>query len=347
VTDVSDCDILMGIKEVPAAQLIDGKTYYFFSHTIKAQPHNRKLLQTILQKNIRLIDYEALTNERGQRLIAFGRFAGMVGAHNALWTYGQRTRAFAFPRMKDCFDYAAVKDYYKKIEFPPVRIVVTGSGRVGEGAAEVLRDMGIQEVLPEAFLQQPFEEAIFTHLRSRHYMMRKDGTPFVADDFYLHPELFESSFAAFTKISDIFINGIYWNPKAPSFFTKAAMRQADFSIRVIADVTCDLAPESSVPSTLKASTIAEPVFGYNPFTELETVPFQANNIDMMTIDNLPSEMPRDASAYFGEQFIQDILPEFFNPHSEVLRRATVTEKGQLTAHFQYLRSYVEDGKMGG
>jgi hypothetical protein len=347
VTDVADCGLLMGIKEVSVDLLIPNKTYCIFSHTMKGQPHNRKLLQTILEKKITLIDYEVLTNERGQRLIAFGRFAGMVGAHNALWTYGQRTGAFTLPRMKDCFDYEQAKKCYQQTQFPAVKIVVTGSGRVGQGAAEVLRDMGIREVLPEDFLSQNFGEAIFTHLHSRHYMSRLDGTPFISDDFYLHPELFESHFSIFANASDIFINGIYWNPKAPPFFDKADMRQPTFNIRVIADVTCDLAPESSIPSTLKASTIANPVFGYDPFTESETEPFQAHVIDMMTIDNLPSEMPRDASAYFGAQFIQDILPAFFQPHSEVLRRATVAENGQLTPPFQYLQNYVEDRGIGG
>ncbi len=343
VQDVSDCDMLMGIKEVPTAQLISGKTYCFFSHTIKAQPHNRKLLQAIINKKIKLIDYEVLTNDRGQRLIAFGRFAGMVGAHNAIWTYGQRTGAFALQRMKDLFDYAEAKKHYKQLQLPPLKIVVTGSGRVGLGAVEVLQDMGIRQVNPAEFLTQSFDNAVFTHLSSSDYMKRKDGGAFVAEDFYSHPEHYCSNFEAFTKVCHIFINGIYWNPKAPAFFDKTEMRKADFNIRVIADVTCDLAPESSVPSTLKASTIADPVFGYDPLKEAEAAPFQEHVIDMMTIDNLPSEMPRDASAYFGEQFIQYILPELLHvDHSEILQRATVTNNGHLTPLFQYLHHYVEE-----
>lgn len=343
VPDVSDCDILMGIKEVPVDQLIPNKTYCIFSHTIKAQPHNRKLLQAILNKNVQLIDYEAVTNDHGRRLIAFGHFAGMVGAHNAIWTYGQRTGAFELKRMKDFFDYAEAKEYYKHLQLPPVKIVVTGSGRVGSGAVEVLRDMGIQQVNPEDFLVNKYNIAVFTHLNSHHYMVRKDGKPFDTGDYYNHPDRYRSNFEPFTSVSDIFINGIYWNPKAPAFFDKAAMRREDFHIKVIADVTCDLAPESSVPSTLKASTIADPVFGYDPFTESEVNPYHEKVIDMMTIDNLPSEMPRDASAYFGAQFIKYILPEFLIAnHSKVLERATVTKNGHLTPYFQYLQSYVDE-----
>ncbi|MFN7119355.1 MAG: NAD(P)-dependent oxidoreductase [Saprospiraceae bacterium] len=343
VNDVSDCDILMGIKEVPVNQLIPNKTYCFFSHTIKAQPHNRHLLQAIINKKVKLIDYEVLTNERGQRLIAFGKFAGMVGAHNAIWTYGRRTGAFSLQRMKDFFDYAEAQQAYKQLQLPPLKIVVTGSGRVGMGAAEVLLDMGIQPVSPEEFLLHDYHKPVFTHLSSRDYMKRKDGGPFIADDFYSHPEKYCSNFESFTKVCNIFINGIYWNPKAPSFFTKEDMCKPDFNIKVIADVTCDLAPESSVPSTLKASTIADPVFGYDPLSESEAAPFQEHVIDMMTIDNLPSEMPRDASAYFGEQFIQHILPELLHAEqSDIIKRATVTSNGHLTPLFQYLHHYVEE-----
>ncbi len=339
--NLSDCDILMGIKETPIAELIPNKTYCIFSHTVKGQSHNMKLLQAILEKNIELIDYELLTDANGTRLIAFGRFAGMVGAHNAIWTYGQRTGLFTLPRMKDCFDYAAAKMHYQKLQLPPVRIVVTGTGRVGQGAVEVLRDMGIREVSPTDFLRQYFmDEAVFTHLSSRHYMARKDGKPFDYNDFYAHPGHYDSAFGAYATCCDIFINGIFWDTRSPLFFTKEEMRQPDFRIRVIADVTCDLAPTSSVPSTLRASTIADPVFGYNPFTESESEPYQPHTIDMMTIDNLPSEMPRDASAYFGAQFIDRILPELLNGHSEVIERATITRHGMLQPRFQYLERYL-------
>lgn len=339
--NLADCDVLMGIKEVPVAQLIPNKTYCFFSHTIKGQAHNMKLLRSLLEKNIKLIDYEVLTDHHGNRLIAFGHFAGMVGAHNAIWTYGQRTQAFELKRMKDCFDYAEAKLEYKTLTLPPIKIAVTGTGRVGQGAVEVLRDMGIRQVSPQEFLNQAFEEAIFVHLSSKNYAKRKDGTSFEYNDFYAHPGLYESAFEPYAKRSDIFVNGIFWDTRAPLFFTKEDMRCSDFKIRVIADVTCDLAPVSSVPSTLKASTIADPVFGYDPFTESEIAPYQPNGIDMMTIDNLPSEMPRDSSKYFGERFIELILPELLNGHSEVIRKATITENGTLCPRFHYLEQYLE------
>ncbi|MEM1217680.1 MAG: NAD(P)-dependent oxidoreductase [Bacteroidota bacterium] len=171
--DLSDCNVLLGVKEVPIDQLIADKTYFFFSHTIKEQAYNRPLLQSILQKNIRLIDYEVLTDEEGKRLIAFGRFAGMVGAHNALYTYGQRTGAFALKRMKDCYDYAEAKSIYQNMEWPALKIVLTGTGRVGSGAAEVLNDMGIRSVTPEAFLRDSFNEPVFTQLHVNHLRKKR------------------------------------------------------------------------------------------------------------------------------------------------------------------------------
>lgn len=339
--DISDCDVLMGVKEVPIHQLIPNKTYCFFSHTIKEQAYNRKLLQAILEKNIRLIDYEVLTDEKGHRLIAFGRFAGMVGAHNALYTYAQRTGAFELKRMKDCHDYAEAVTLYKKLKLPPVKIILTGTGRVGVGAQTVLKDMGIHQVSPEDFLNLSYDEAVFTQLHAVDYAVHKDNEPFDKLDFYFHPEQFKSNFARYYEVADIMINGIYWDNKAPAFFTREEMLLPQFKIKVIADITCDIAPVSSIPSTLRASTIADPVFGYNPATGQEEAPYQPHVVDMMTIDNLPNELPRDASQNFGEQFIEHILPEFFAEESEVLERAVVAENGKLTKHFEYLQGYVE------
>ncbi|MEM9917839.1 MAG: NAD(P)-dependent oxidoreductase [Bacteroidota bacterium] len=340
--DLSDRDLLLGVKEVPIELLIPEKTYCFFSHTIKEQAYNRSLLQAILQKNIQLVDYEVLTNEKGRRLIAFGKFAGMVGAHNALLTYGKRSGQPALKRMRDHRDYAEAVQNYKNTVFPAVKIVLTGNGRVANGAALVLQDMGIRKIEPQDFLQlSVVNETVFTQLECRDYAARKDGSAFKKQDFYERPDLFESTFRPYTQLADIMINGIYWDNRAPAFFTKEEMKEADFRIKVIADVTCDIAPMSSIPSTLRPSTIADPFFGYDPASEKETAPFQAHTVDMMTIDNLPNELPRDASVAFGEQFMQHILPEFLGAkNTGVIERATVAINGQLGKHFQYLEDYV-------
>ena len=343
VDSVDDCSVLLGVKEVPIDQLIANKTYFFFSHTIKAQPYNRDLLRAVLAKNIRLVDYEVLTNERDQRVIAFGHFAGMVGAYNGLWTWGQRTGDFELPRMHNCYDYSAAKLHLERTEWPPLKIVLTGTGRVAGGAVQVLEDAGIQRVTPEAFVESKnFDRAVYTQLDCQHYAQRKDGSPFELSHFFDHPDQYESRFAPFTQRADLFINGIYWDSTAPAFFTKEDMQRPDFVIRVIADVTCDIAPEASIPSTLRATTIADPLFGYDPVTATETKPHGANVIDMMTIDNLPNELPRDASEAFGRQFIDSVLEDLLASGTEgVVERGTMTRDGALTDRFAYLQDYVD------
>lgn len=341
--DLGDRDILLGVKEVPIEELIPNKTYLFFSHTIKKQPYNRELLQAIVAKHIRLIDYEVLTDDKGSRLIAFGKFAGMVGAHNALLTYGLRTGAFDLPRMNSFYDYADAKAWYKKIQWPKIKIVLTGTGRVGNGSALVLRDMGIKEISAEEFLSAKHSEAVFTQLKVKDYVAHPEQIPFTPKDFYQNPAAFQSIFAPFTRVADVMINGIYWDNAAPAFFTLEEMRDPAWKMNVIADVTCDIAPISSIPSTLRASTIEEPFFGFDPSTGKEIPPFSGRGVDMMTIDNLPNELPRDASKAFGEQFVQYILPEFFKEKSDILLRATVAQGGDLGPHFEYLRDYLEGG----
>ncbi|HLT95021.1 MAG TPA: NAD(P)-dependent oxidoreductase [Membranihabitans sp.] len=341
VESVEDCDLLIGVKEVPIDQLIPDKTYFFFSHTIKEQPYNRDLLKAILRKNIRLIDYEVLTDAAGRRLIAFGFFAGMVGAHNALWTYGKRTGEFELGRMKDAFDYGQIKKSYKTISWPPVKIILTGKGRVGAGAAQVLEDMGIRKVTPDQFLQVDYKEAVFTQIDYEEYVRPKEDSGRKSGDFFQYPSDFESTFKPYTETADIMINGVYWDNHAPAFFTKEDMRSENFRMRTIADITCDIAPVASIPSTIRATTIDNPVFGYDPILEQETEPYQDGVIDMMTIDNLPNELPRDASTSFGQQFIEHIWPEIKAQafDQDILRRATIAERGKLGPDFAYLTQY--------
>jgi len=340
--DLRDCDILMGVKEVPSDWLIPEKTYLFFSHTIKKQPYNRSLLQAVIAKNIRLIDYEVLTNENSERLVAFGYYAGIVGAHNALWTWGRRTGQFSLPRLYESHDYAAMLRVYQQTALPPLRIVLTGSGRVASGAAKNLLDMGIAQVSPEEFLTQDFSKPVFTQIHAEHYVRHSDPRqPFDKKDYYRHGENYVSAFAPYYRRTDIFINGIFYDKKAPAFFTVTDMQQPDFQIRVVADISCDIMPGSSVPCTIRPSKITDPVYGFDPETSLETAPYLPGSVDVMAIDNLPSELPRDASVFFGEQLLQHILPEFARAcQSEVLRRATIAEKGSLTPAFEYLQDYV-------
>ncbi|MCC6279964.1 MAG: alanine dehydrogenase [Saprospiraceae bacterium] len=343
-SDLSHCDVLLGVKEVPVDQLIPGKTYLFFSHTIKKQHQNRHLLQVVLEKHIRLIDYEVLTDEAGDRLIAFGFYAGLVGAHNTLFTFGQRSGAFQLPRMCDCHDYAKVKETYASLQLPPLRIVLTGGGRVASGAIRNLHDMGIRQVSPRDFLHHDYNVPVFTQLFAQDYVQHRSG-PKIFDKahFYAHGDEYISRFAPFAHRADIFINGIFYDKKAPMFFTAAEMADARFTIQVIGDISCDIMPDSSVPVTLRASTIADPVFGIHRYTGQECAPCQPDSIDVMAIDNLPSELPRDASGFFGNQLIDNILPELLHAQdSAVITRAVIAENGHLTERYAYLSDFVTE-----
>jgi saccharopine dehydrogenase (NAD+, L-lysine forming) len=341
-TDLSDCEILIGIKEVPIPLLMEGKTYYFFSHTIKKQPHNRPLLLAVLEKHIRLIDYEALTDNTRKRLIAFGKLAGMVGAHNGLLAYGLKTKTYTLPRLYEQTDYSAAKELYKNISFPPLRVVITGGGRVSSGAVEVIQDAGFQRVSIDDYLTKTFDYPVFVRLHPIDYVERIDNKPFDKKHYYSNPSVYRSIFSRFFDKTDLFINGIFYDARAPRFFELTDLTADNFNINVIADVSCDIMPLSSVPTTIRPTTIRQPFFGFDKTTHQEVAPFAQNAVTMMTIDNLPNELPRDASSFFGEQFINHILPEILlEEYSDVLLRGTVAMDGKLRPEFAYLQDYVD------
>lgn len=339
--DVTKCDILMGIKEVPIDRLIPDKTYLFFSHTIKKQPHNRKLLQEVLRRNIRLIDYEAMKDKLGNRLVAFGRFAGLVGAYNGLWAYGKRFDLFNMKRVYECFDVNDLKLELRKINLPPVKIVLTGGGRVGHGAMETLDSAGIRKVSVSDFLSRTFNEPVYVQLGSADYHVRKDGGHFNREEFHKHPERYDATFLRFTAVADILIAGAYWNPAAPVLFTRQDMLSPDFKIKVIADITCDI--NGSIPSTKRASSINDPIYDYDAQTDT-VQPALSNEkfVTVMAIDNLPCELPRNASEEFGRDLLDKILPALLVEDSEgIIERATITQNGKLTPYFAYLQDYVD------
>jgi len=223
-----------------------------------------------------------------------------------------------------------------------MRIVLTGGGRVASGAIRNLHDMGIHQVSPRDFLTKDFTHPVFTQLFAQDYARHREGARiFDKAHFYAHGNEYVSTFAPYYRRADIFMNGIFYDPKAPPFFTKEEMAQADFQIQVIADISCDIVPHSSIPATIRPSKIAEPVYGFDPGTGRETLPFQNSSIDIMAIDNLPSELPRDASNFFGKQLIDNVLSEILHAsESAVICRGTIAENGQLTPAFQYLSDFV-------
>jgi saccharopine dehydrogenase (NAD+, L-lysine-forming) len=339
--DLSKCDILMGVKEVDKKTLIPGKTYLFFAHVGKKQPYNKGMFHKIVSDKIRLIDYEFLTDEKGQRVVAFGRFAGIVGAYNALRAIGIKTNRFELKPAHQCRDIEEMWAGLRMISLKPgLKILITGQGRVAGGAMETLNYCNIVKVSPEDFLEKDFDFPVVCQIGPEHYTVRKNGAPFGFDHFVKHPDEYESSFKPFTRAADILIACHYWDPLSPGFFTRSDMKQPEFRISVIADISCDI--NGPIPSTLRATTIADPFYGYNPLLEKEEPVFlRPGNITVMAIDNLPGEVPRDASADFGKQLMHNLLHDLFTEGtSEMIKRATITENGRLTSHFAYLNDYL-------
>jgi saccharopine dehydrogenase (NAD+, L-lysine-forming) len=338
VDSVADCDILFGVKEVPADLLIPGKTYFFFSHTIKKQAHNKKLMKALLEKKVTMVDYECLTNKAGERILGFGRYAGVVGTYNAMLAYGQRFGLYNLKPANKCVDRAELEKELKKVKLPPIKIVFTGGGRVASGTLEILNTLGIRSVSPEEFLTLHFDEPVYTQLHADHHYHRKDDGRFDMHELMQHPERYRAVFVPYTKVADVFISCHFWDPKAEKLFAKEDIQASDFTLKVIADITCDI--DGSVPSTIRSSTIEESLYGYDIASGKETPPFQNSSITIMAVDNLPCELPRDASTDFGYALIEKVLPCLLrNDPDQVIERAMICRGGELTEKFMYLKDY--------
>ncbi len=337
--DLSTCDVLLGIKEVPIASLIAGKKYFFFSHTIKKQPHNQKLMHALIAKKIQMIDYECLTDPDFNRIIGFGHFAGIVGAYNGLRGYGLRFGLFDLKPAYQCRDMVELKEELKKVKLPNMKMIVTGNGRVANGAIELLGLLHIRRITPYEFTHYSFREAVYTQLHSYDYNEAKDGAPWDRDRFYKNPEQFRSTFAKFTPHCDLLIHCSFWDPRAPKLFEKTDMKGPEFRVSVIADVTCDI--DGSIPSTTKSSSITEPFYGYNPQTETAVdKPFENSAITVMAVDNLPCELPRDASESFGKELLEKVIPALLgNDPDGLIERGSICKNGALLPRFNYLSDY--------
>ena len=341
-SDLTDCEVLFGVKEIPVDALIPNKKYFFFSHTIKKQPYNRKLLQAILDKNIELYDHETIVDATNKRLIGFGRYAGIVGAYNGFRGFGMKYDLFNLPKAETLKNQADLLARLKRQTLPNIKIVVTGFGKVGMGIKEMIDGMKIKEVNVEDFLSKNFSSPVYTQIDVLDYNKRLDGKKSDKKDFYQHPEKYTSDFARFSKVADMFIAGHFHGNGAPDILTNAMLNAPDCKIKVVADVSCDV--DGPIACTLKASTIADPFFGYLPFEHKEVPYTHPGSILVMSVDNLPCELPKDASEGFGEMFMEHVIPAFFNSDKDgILHRAKITENGKLTPRFAYLQEYV-DGK---
>ena len=336
--DISACDILLGIKEVPVDMLIEGKTYLFFSHTKKLQPYNQKMLQTIIKKNITLIDYECLEHEDGTRIIGFGFFAGIVGAHNGMMAYGKRTGAYDLERVNSGKNLQHLIHTYFGLKLPPIKIAVTGSGRVAHGVLEIMNLLGVHEVEPEDFLEKEFVYPVYVHLKGADLYGKKIDGSYNRIHFHQNPENYNCKFSNFTAHTDILMNGVYWEQKIPRLFENEDLQKEDFRIQTIADITDDV--KGSVPCNIGDSTITDPVYGVDKITLEKTAPYLPGSVDLMAVGNLPNELPRDASRYFGEQLIKHVFTELFNDEeTRLIDHATIVKNGTINKGYEYMAEY--------
>lgn len=334
--DLSACDVLFGIKEVPVDMLIQDKTYFFFSHTRKLQPHNQQLIRTIIQKNIRLIDYETLEHEDGARMLGFGFFAGVVGAHNGMWAYGNRTQTFSLKRIYNNYDFQELAGSYFGLKLPNLKVVVTGSGRVAHGILEVMTLMGMHEVSPEKFLNEELSYPSYINLKGGELYRNKKTGDYNRLDFHHHPENYECLFSNYLSVTDVLLNGVYWEEGIPRLFEMEDMKRKDFRIQTISDVSDD--ERGSVPCNLGDVTIENPIYGVDKTIGEKTKPYLQGSVDLVAVGNLPNELPRDASRYFGEHLIKYVIDDL-ESGSEVIRKATIAEQGQLTDRYLYMKEY--------
>lgn len=335
--DISDCNILMGIKEVPVEMLIPDKTYFIFSHTKKLQTRNRKLLQSIIENKITLIDYECLEHDDGTRILGFGFFAGIVGAHNGMMAYGERTKTFHLNRVNSQKDFRHLIHTYFGLKLPNIKIAVTGSGRVAHGVLEIMNLMGIHETEPDLFLDKNFSYPVYVHLKGGDLYENKKTDKYDRKEFHAHPEKYKNLFRNYISVTDILMNGVYWEKNIPRLFELKDLASKKFNIKTIADISDDR--HGSVPCNVSDSTIEEPVYGVSKKTIKVTKPYMSGSVDVMAVGNLPNELPRDASRYFGEQIIKYILKDIIAGSSEVLDKATIVKKGKLTKYYSYMKEY--------
>lgn len=345
VSSVADCDILFSVKEVPSAAILPGKTYCMFSHTIKKQQHNKAMLRKLMDQGCTLIDYELITDEHLNRTVAFGFYAGLVGAYNAMRGWGLKTRSYTLLPAHQCGHYAILKKQVEQVPaLDPIKIVVVGRGRVGKGAKEMLDVFGIRQVDKQAFLEKSFDEPVYTVLQSGDYYALPNDQQWDGAYFHKNPGSVHSIFAPYAAVADMLITTAFWHPDTPPLFTKEEAAAPGFRTKLIADITCDV--EGFVPITLRATTIAQPFYDYNRTTGAEEYAFSSDDhITMMTVDNLPCELPRDASCEFGRQLIDNFIPFLLGEDNGTVERATILQSGELTQRFQYLAEWVDEPVM--
>jgi len=342
VDSIKDCDIIIGVKEVNISDLVPNKTFLFFSHTIKKQAYNQQLLRSILDKKIRLIDYEVIKDKNNKRLIGFGRYAGIVGTYNGFLTWGLKNDSYSMKPANQCENRIEVEAELKKVTFPSdFKCILTGFGRVGHGAREIMDLLPIKEVTPDEILANEFNEPVFAHLELEDYYVPIDGTAFDKKEFYSTPEKYKSNLSRFVSKVDMYIPCHFWSNKSPIILSQEDLNLPNRKLSVVADISCDIA--GPIACTIRPSKISDPIFGYDPVSGNEVNYKEMGAIAVMAVDNLPCELPKDASEDFGNELIKHVLPALFreDPDAIMERASQTNSSGELTEGFAYLQEYAD------
>ena len=345
VDNVKDCEVLFGIKEAKIESLIPNKHYFFFGHIAKMQEYNRPLLQAFMQKHITFCDYEYLVDDNNIRVCAFGWWAGVVGVYYTLRGYGLKYKLYELPKPDRRFTLEQLFDALKSIELPKVKLMVTGAGRVSQGAQHVLENIGAQRMTEETYLAtDKVDKLSYCVADVDRLVKRKDGGAFAWNDFTHNAMAYESDFMRFAKKTDVLICAHFWGPDAPVYLSEDDLRNPDMRIRMIGDVTCDI--KGSIKSTVRPSTHDARYYEYNPVSEQDEPAFSSKkNITVMAVDTCPNALAMDTSTYFGDMLMRHVFePLLKGEYSDVISRSMILDDGELTPRFDYLYEFAHGKK---
>ncbi|RMH73939.1 MAG: hypothetical protein D6675_01260 [Gemmatimonadetes bacterium] len=375
--DLSLCPVIFAVKEIPMYMFEPHKTYVFFSHTIKGQDYNMPMLKKMMSLKCNLIDYEKITDDQGRRLIFFGKYAGLAGMVETLWTLGKRLAwesiANPFETVKHAYEYptladakaaiagvgAVIRDQGFDKKLAPFVIGFAGYGNVSQGAQEILEGLPVIEVRPDELAEVYARAKEDTHHVYKVVFYEHDlvepkvaGVSFDLQDYYQHPEKYRSKFEPYVPYLTVLINGIYWTEDYPRLLSKDFVRELYSdketpTLRVVGDISCDI--EGSIECTTHATKPDKPAFVYNPFDGWSTDGYEGVGLVMMAVDNLPCELPRESSTAFSEglkPFVKAIATaDFSGPFEECnlppeIRRAVILYQGELTPDYKYMEAFL-------
>lgn len=338
--NLSDCDLLVGLKEVDIHKIIPGKTYLFFAHVAKMQHRKKSYFKQLASKEITLIDYEYLTNKNDKRIAAFGYWAGIAGLYNAFYALGKRYKTFELPLVSSFISFSALLNKLNNLVLPPVKIIITGSGNSAKGVSDTLKKLGINGVSPSAFLNKSFDFPVYCILSPRQFFIQKDGSSYSKTDFKANRDQYISIFHKYVEVADLYFACHYWEKNMPLLLTNNHLASKESRLKIVADISCDI--NGPIACTVKESTIENPFYDFNPLTQKIEPNFSSpNNINVMAVGNLPTMLPFDSSNYFSDILTKKILPQLISKKEcEIIENATLLKNGKLTFAFNYLHQYL-------